>query len=626
MMFSLFATLAIAADEPQDLADQYYVGDGVTPKQEIKYQYVCDSNDLTPKPADNVYQACQGYWLTKAQEYFAARTDVCSPPQFEWDAAEPNKLHQNFGQEKWNGDCEYTVSNQKFYGTQVGSIPENSCPPDDYPNHTHLLRIGFNPNLQIWEIQPEQPEYCYMSAEPDQVDKSCKGGVGEQAAFNSITVNNEDYPDGGHPNCLSRHGKICEVTGGPWLDTVVGETTTTWSVGSGTFTGNECDPTGKHVVDDSNNGEDKFCSAQSSGGVYQVSCPESGISINWNQVTGLEQTVSEHDTRITAIEASFITETELNNLVSSGQLKGEKGDKGDKGEQGIQGIQGAAGARGADGADGLQGEQGIQGEKGEQGEQGEKGEKGEKGDKGEQGVQGIAGQSGADGRDGINGINGIDGKDGRDGIDGVDGEDGENCSVVATPDGVQIACADSLAQVENGDSCTTQQLANGDAQVTCEDGTTSTINGVDEDAIIAALDTQLSEMKKQTGELEKQSKALESLGKYDGDKPKIDYETKPDTWTEIAEFDWENQNFGTVLEEHTDQMKALPIFTAIDNFFVTSFGGACPTWSTTVDVMGATFRIDIDQFCSPAVQNILPAIRAILLLVAGFFAWRIAIE
>ncbi|NMM39669.1 collagen-like protein [Pseudoalteromonas arctica] len=349
-------------------------------------------------------------------------------------------------------------------------------------------------------------------------------------------------------------------------------------------------------------GDDKFCTATGSSGVYSVDCPESSISFD---ITGIQknadQLVVNHQ-RITEIEASFLTQQDIDSLVQSGQLKGEKGEKGDTGEQGIQGVAGAKGATGEKGADGKDGVDGTNG------------------------IDGATGEKGADGKDGIDGLAGVDGKDGINGKDGIDGEDGEGCSVVNTPDGARIACAESTTDIKDGGSCVTQQLANGDARITCDDGSESTVNGVDEDGIISALDSQLAEMKKQTDELKLQNENLEKIGKYDGDKPSIDYDTKPEGYTKILEFDWENENFGTVLEEHNDAMSTLPLFSAIDNFFTTSFGGSCPVWQETVTVLDASFTVTIDQFCSSAVQSILPYIRAILMLVAGFFAWRIAIE
>lgn len=418
-------------------------------------------------------------------------------------------------------------------------------------------------------IRVFQDDGSLMCGRPVLPESDCADSVGNDPALNTITIPNNLTSNGARPKCVDNgKGKKCEVTSTIWIDGISNETHTIWSpVGGGTFTGEECSEDGMNVKPPP--AEDKFCSASNSSGIYRVDCPESSIAINWNTVTGLAEASALDNQRISDIEATYLKQEDLTALVNSGDLKGEKGDKGD---QGIQGIQGVAGGKGA------------------------------------------TGEKGADGKDGV------------DGVDGEDGEDGKSCSVIQTPDGASIACEDSMAQLKNGDSCTTIQLPNGDAQVSCEDGTTSEINGVNEDGIIAALDTQLTEMKKQTTELEKQSESLKKLSEYDGDKPKLDFETKPDAYTEIAEFDWENNNFGTVMEEHVDAMQGLPLFSAIDNFFVTSFGGSCPVWQETVTVMDATFTVTIDQFCSSAVQNILPYIRAILMLVAGFFAWRIAIE
>ena len=65
------------------------------------------------------------------------------------------------------------------------------------------------------------------------------------------------------------------------------------------------------------------------------------------------------------ISVDMVTEDELDALIKSGELKGEKGD---------------------------QGEQGIQGEKGEKGDQGEQGIQGEKGEKGDKGASIASGE------------------------------------------------------------------------------------------------------------------------------------------------------------------------------------------------------------------------------------------
>ncbi|NMM39289.1 hypothetical protein [Pseudoalteromonas arctica] len=520
--------------------------------------------------------------------------------------------------------------------TSFGSFVEDekvlACPPAAYPLH----------KLTVPKPTPENPD-AFMCGKPLITDdEECQSQIGNDPALNSITLPNSSTAGGKMPKCVDSGTAKCEVTSTIWIDVVSNETHTVWSpVGGSTFTGNACDENGMEVKQPESQGEDKFCNVSNSSGIYQVDCPESSIAINWNTVTGLAQASALDNQRIAAIEASFLKQEDLTALVNSGQLKGDQGEKGDKGEKGIQGVAGAKGAtgeKGADGKDGIDGQDGADGATGEKGADGKDGidgqdgadgatgEKGADGKDGVDGINGVDGQDGADGKDGVDGLAGVDGKDGVNGKDGIDGEDGVGCSVINTPDGASIACESGTAKLENGDSCTTVQLPNGDAQISCEDGTMSEINGVDEDGIISALDTQLTEMKKQTTELEKHTESLKKLSEYDGDKPLIDYETKPDAYTEIAEFDWENNNFGTVMEEHIDAMRGLPLFSAIDNFFVTSFGGSCPVWETTVNVMDANLNIKIDQFCSSAVQNILPYIRAILMLVAGFFAWRIAIE
>lgn len=82
----------------------------------------------------------------------------------------------------------------------------------------------------------------------------------------------------------------------------------------------------------------------------------------------------------------------IQELLDTGQLKGDKGDtgqkgeKGEKGEQGVQGIQGVVGPQGPTGAAGEQGQKGETGPAGPQGIQGMPGQKGEKGDRGDSGV------------------------------------------------------------------------------------------------------------------------------------------------------------------------------------------------------------------------------------------------
>ena len=84
--------------------------------------------------------------------------------------------------------------------------------------------------------------------------------------------------------------------------------------------------------------------------------------------------------------------------------------------------------------------------------------------------------------------------------------------------------------------------------------------------------------------------------------------------------DWSTRNFGTVIKGAGDSIMQQPVFGSVGRFFTASFSGSCPSWS--VNVWG--FSIVIDQLCSETFQQILPAIRAVILLIFSFFAFRVA--
>ncbi|MBJ7592893.1 hypothetical protein [Aeromonas veronii] len=90
--------------------------------------------------------------------------------------------------------------------------------------------------------------------------------------------------------------------------------------------------------------------------------------------------------------------------------------------------------------------------------------------------------------------------------------------------------------------------------------------------------------------------------------------------------DWGTRNFGTVLEANANRFKALPIFSAPSSFFTANFGGStCPTYSGSFSLFGANTTFQFDAFCSTAVLNMMPYIRAVVMMVFGFLAWRIAV-
>lgn len=84
--------------------------------------------------------------------------------------------------------------------------------------------------------------------------------------------------------------------------------------------------------------------------------------------------------------------------------------------------------------------------------------------------------------------------------------------------------------------------------------------------------------------------------------------------------DWNQRNFGTVLKGKVDELGNLPIIKSATAFFDVSFAGSCPVYNVSVWV----FEIQIDQFCSAEMQAIFPYIKAVVLLIAAFLAFRVA--
>lgn len=90
--------------------------------------------------------------------------------------------------------------------------------------------------------------------------------------------------------------------------------------------------------------------------------------------------------------------------------------------------------------------------------------------------------------------------------------------------------------------------------------------------------------------------------------------------------DWGTRNFGTVLTANATRFRALPIFALPTTFFTVNLGGAaCPTYTGSFTVMGSTQTVTLDAFCSSTVMNVMPFIRAVVMMVFGWLAWRIAI-
>ncbi|MDR6982892.1 hypothetical protein J2X32_001510 [Rheinheimera pacifica] len=89
--------------------------------------------------------------------------------------------------------------------------------------------------------------------------------------------------------------------------------------------------------------------------------------------------------------------------------------------------------------------------------------------------------------------------------------------------------------------------------------------------------------------------------------------------------DWGEKNFRTVGTAFKDRLMEAPVMQAVNGFFDVALSGSCPTWQTTVSMpFGGSFAINIDQLCSETMNNIWPAIRAIIVLIFTFLAFRVA--
>ncbi len=78
--------------------------------------------------------------------------------------------------------------------------------------------------------------------------------------------------------------------------------------------------------------------------------------------------------------------------------------------------------------------------------------------------------------------------------------------------------------------------------------------------------------------------------------------------------------YSQVFSDFSDRVSNAAVISTARNFFTVSVSGSCPTW-TLPAVMGMP-AIPIEAQCSPAMEQIWPLVRAVLLLVAGYVAFR----
>lgn len=90
--------------------------------------------------------------------------------------------------------------------------------------------------------------------------------------------------------------------------------------------------------------------------------------------------------------------------------------------------------------------------------------------------------------------------------------------------------------------------------------------------------------------------------------------------------DWGQRNFGTVLTANAERFKALPVFSLPSTFFNANIaGGSCPSYTGSFTLFGTSFDVSFDAFCSQTVMNVMPYIRAVVMMLFGWLAWRIAV-
>lgn len=100
-------------------------------------------------------------------------------------------------------------------------------------------------------------------------------------------------------------------------------------------------------------------------------------------------------------------------------------------------------------------------------------------------------------------------------------------------------------------------------------------------------------------------------------------EGEPDTPPGEGLYQSGDLTYESVINNFKDSITGSGIYGAATGFFDISISaGSCPVWSADVPMIGT---IVMDHFCSPIMDTAWPIVYAVLLLVGGFLAYRIAI-
>jgi hypothetical protein len=472
------------------------------------------------------------------------------------------------------------VTNMTVQGTAGSGTTTYSCPPDGYADYTEKSGSGTNTVCsKPYVAPPLETVNCVAYAGADASYANVYSvGQKSQAELDSLQCAN-NLGDGG-----GEYANSCHLTGfAGWLENVSYDSNGSpdgynYSPINGTISGFDCDAGGKPTS------KDETCTAFDNGSIKSVTCPNgTSMSVPWSDFLAANDRLTNGQSTLTSKVTNLEnTQVTTNDVVASLTADPAFMDS----------------VKGEDGGDCLVTSV-VQGEP--------------------QNYMVI--QCGSqEPKTVFTGQRGLAGNVGATGADGADGADGGECTAIETAQGVSIICPDSTAFVAkgvngqdgmagaDGEGCTTSD--NGvDVVVTCGP-TTSTLQGVDEVGIIAAIDNQTTELK--------------SALTYQGELPSVTFSNSQALNTALGTpNDYQTRNYGTVIESAVNEMKLSPLFTSVDTFFDVSITGSCPTYSATVPFMNTS--VTLDQWCQPVMTNIWPMIQSVVLIVFSYFGFREAV-
>lgn len=85
-----------------------------------------------------------------------------------------------------------------------------------------------------------------------------------------------------------------------------------------------------------------------------------------------------------------------------------------------------------------------------------------------------------------------------------------------------------------------------------------------------------------------------------------------------------DKTVGQALKKATDALQASPVGSAVGGFFTVGSGGSCPTASATIPFLNKV--VTFDMFCTTFAGQMFIIVKAVLLMLATWMAFRIAID